>query len=264
MRVPVSIHTRYFMANKKALVDSGATDNFIYPAFAKKLGLTMTPLEKPKRIYNIDNTSNKVGSITHSLELKVTTKGIEKVMRFLIMDIGNEDILLGYLWLATFKPKFGWKDAIIETRALPIVISSTHPVDFRTVIAGLQTQEEKEEILCELERDTTIRGIATELAIQVGEGKKKVKIPAVYDRFKRLFSEEASQIFPPSHLWDHTIELKPDTPDAIPCKVYPMMPMEDKALEEFIREQYEKGYNQPSKSPYTSLFFFIKKRDGKL
>ena len=48
MRVPVSIHTHYFMAEKKALVDSGATDNFIHPAFAKRLGITMTPLEKPK------------------------------------------------------------------------------------------------------------------------------------------------------------------------------------------------------------------------
>ena len=95
MRVPVSIRTRYFMAEKKALVDSGATDNFIHPAFAKRLGLEMMPLETPKRIYNIDNTSNKSGSITHSLELKVTTKGIEKVMRFLVTDIGNEDILLG-------------------------------------------------------------------------------------------------------------------------------------------------------------------------
>ena len=70
-----------------------------------------------------------MGSITHSLELKVTTKGIEKVMRFLVTNIGHEDILLGYPWLATFKLKFGWKDAVIETRALPIIISSTRPVD---------------------------------------------------------------------------------------------------------------------------------------
>ena len=100
------------------------------------------------------------------------------------MDIGNEDILLGYPWLATFKPKFGWKDAIIKTRALPIIISSTHPVDSRTVIAGLQTNQEKEEIVQELEETTTIRGIAMELAIQAGEGKKKVEIPAVYEHFK--------------------------------------------------------------------------------
>jgi hypothetical protein len=31
MRIPVSIRTRYFMADKKALVDSGATDNFMIP-----------------------------------------------------------------------------------------------------------------------------------------------------------------------------------------------------------------------------------------
>ena len=147
MRVPVSIRTRYFMAEKKALVDSGATDNFIHPAFAKRLGLVMTPLDKPKRIYNIDNTSNKSGSITHSLELKVTTKGTEKIMWFLVTDIGNEDILLGYPWLATFEPKFGWKDAIIETEALPIIIASTIPVDSRLVIAGLQTEEEKQTIV---------------------------------------------------------------------------------------------------------------------
>ena len=181
MLVPVSIRTCYFMADKKALVDSGATDNFIHPAFAKRLGLSMTLLEKPKRIYNIDNTSNKAGSITHSLELKVTTKGVDKIMRFLVTDIGNEDILLGYPWLATFEPKFGWRDAVIETNALPIIISSTHLVNSRSVIAGLQTQEEKENIIHELEESTTIRGIATELAIQAGEGKRKGKIPAVYD-----------------------------------------------------------------------------------
>ena len=172
------------MADKKALVDSSATDNFIHPAFAKRLGLSMTPLEKPKRIYNIDNTSNKSGSITHSLELKVTTKGTDRIMQFLITDIGNEDILLGYPWLATFEPKFGWKDAIIKTKALPIIISSTHPVDSQTVIAGLQTDREKEEIIHKLEETTTIRGIATELAIQAGEGKKKVEIPSVYEHFK--------------------------------------------------------------------------------
>ena len=192
MRVPVSIRTRYFMADKKALVDSGAMDNFIHPAFAKRMGVTMTPLEKPKRIYNIDNTTNKLGSITHSLELKVVTKGTEKVMQFLVTDIGNEDILLGYPWLATFEPKFEWKDAIIETEALPIIITSTIPVDSCLVIAGVQTQEDKETIVRELEETTTIRGIVTELAIQAGEGKKKVEIPAVYNCFKRLFSEEAS------------------------------------------------------------------------
>jgi hypothetical protein len=44
MRVPVSIRTSYFMADKKALVDSGATDNFMHPAFAKRMGLGLQEL----------------------------------------------------------------------------------------------------------------------------------------------------------------------------------------------------------------------------
>ena len=43
-----------------------------------------------------------------------------------------------------------------------------------------------------------------------------------------------------------------------------MTQAEDKALEEFIKEQYAKEYIRPSKSPYASPFFFIKRRDRKL
>ncbi len=40
--------------------------------------------------------------------------------------------------------------------------------------------------------------------------------------------------------------------------------MEDQALVAFLDEQLKKGYIRPSKSPYTSPFFFIKKKDRKL
>ena len=43
-----------------------------------------------------------------------------------------------------------------------------------------------------------------------------------------------------------------------------MMREEDKALDKFIDKQLLKGYIIPSKSPYVSSFFFIKKKDGKL
>ena len=94
-------------------------------------------------------------------------------MRFLITNKGHKDILLGYPWLATFEPKFEWKSAIIETTALPIILMSTHLVPSQEVIVQLQAEEEKEAIVRQLEETTTIRGIATELAIQAGEGKKK-------------------------------------------------------------------------------------------
>jgi hypothetical protein len=39
---------------------------------------------------------------------------------------------------------------------------------------------------------------------------------------------------------------------------------EDEALEKFLKEMQGRGYIRPSKSPYVSSFFFIKKKDGKL
>jgi hypothetical protein len=47
-------------------------------------------------------------------------------------------------------------------------------------------------------------------------------------------------------------------------KIYSLPMNEKKALAEFIREHMQKKYIQPSKSPYTSPFFFIKKKDRKL
>ena len=118
MRIPVLTHTSYFTANKVALVDSRATDNFIHTNFAERMGLRPARLEKPHKIWNVDNTENKAGMITHYLNLDVKTKGIHKEMCFLITNIGKEDILLGYPWLATYKLKFNWKDTTIGKEAL--------------------------------------------------------------------------------------------------------------------------------------------------
>jgi predicted aspartyl protease len=122
MQIPVSVRASYNMADVKALVDSGATDNFIHLNFVKRMGIGQRELDKPKNIYNIDDTTNKAGQITHYLNLTVTTGGKSKEMRFLITDIGQEDVLLGYPWLLTYEPHFSWKHGTIDESNLPIVL----------------------------------------------------------------------------------------------------------------------------------------------
>ena len=90
MQIPVLIQTSYFMANKSVLVDSRATNNFMHPNFAKRMGLRSAALERPQKIWNADNTENKEGMITHHLDLDVEAKGIHKDMRFYITNIGKE------------------------------------------------------------------------------------------------------------------------------------------------------------------------------
>ncbi len=43
-------------------------------------------------------------------------------MRFLVTNIGQEDIVLGYPWLSTFEPQFDWTHAVIREDALPVVL----------------------------------------------------------------------------------------------------------------------------------------------
>jgi hypothetical protein len=93
---------------------------------------------------------------------------------------------------------------------------------------------------------------------------QRVEVPPEYQRHAKVFDEEASNQFPPSRSWDHAIELKADAPRAINCKIYPMTPTEDESLLKFLKDMQERGYIRPSKSPYASSFFFIRKKDGKL
>jgi hypothetical protein len=146
------------MANKKALVDSGATDNFMHPAFAKRMGLGLQKLPNPKKIFNINNTTNKSGMITHFLDLNVCTNGIDKEMQFLVTDIGHKEVLLGYPWLATFEPKFNWRSPVINERILPILILSINPRITRNppTIATTLTDKTKQAIVRQLESEYTI------------------------------------------------------------------------------------------------------------
>jgi hypothetical protein len=126
------------------------------------------------------------------------------------------------------------------------------------------TNNEKHSIVCTLETQSTIRGVSTELVIQAGQNTKAAKIPPEYTHFHKLFSDMESSRFPPTRPWDHAIDFKPNAPDALPCKVYPMTQSKDQALLKFLKEQEAKGYIHPSISPYASPFFFIQKKDGKL
>ena len=208
MKVPVSFRTLHATADKTILVDSGATDNFIHPKLLRRLGLGSQPLERPRKIWNIDGTTNKAGALTHCVDLEVRTGNRQEVMKFLVTDLGGEDLILGYPWLSTFEPKFRWRDAAIDTSFLPIIIRS---VDWRKscvkpVIARIikgrrlrtKTQRQKEIIFQELERESSLKEISIELSREAGKNTQEVAVPAEYQKHTRIFDPVESKKLPPS------------------------------------------------------------------
>ena len=272
MKVPVSFRTLHATAKKTILVDLGATDNFIHPKLLKRLGLGSQPLERPRKIWNIDGTTNKAGVLTHCVDLEVRTGGRQEIMKFLVTDLGGEDLILGYPWLSTFEPKFRWRDALIDTSFLPIIIRS---VDWRRlrvkpviarIIKGrriqIRQQRRKEVIFQDLERESSLKGISTELSREAGKFTQEVEVPQEYQRHMNIFDPVESRKLPPSRPWDHAISLKPDAPDTIDCKLYPLPPKDDEALHKWLEEEESKGYIRPSISPIALSFFFLQKADG--
>ena len=71
--------------------------------------------------------------------------------------------------------------------------------------------------------------------------KSNPQIPQPYQQFTKVFSEEASHEFPPSCIWDHTIELKPNTPATLPGKIYPLSQTELQELQKFVDEHLKQG-----------------------
>ena len=144
MHVPVSLCTSYSMADKKALVDSGATNNFIHPWFAERMKLGTQKLAQFCNIWNIDGSLNKGGLLTDYIDLDIQTKNAHKIMCFLVTNLEGEDIILGYPWLAAFKPPITWSTATIDIASLPIVLCTIHPHlhHAQTTIACIQLMED--------------------------------------------------------------------------------------------------------------------------
>ncbi len=89
-------------------------------------------------------------------------------------------------------------------------------------------------------------------------------VPEHYHSFHDLFSKENFNELPERKPWDHAIELIPNTKSMLDCKVYLLNRNEQEQLDAFLDENLDSGHIQPSKSPFASPFFFVKKKDSML
>jgi hypothetical protein len=89
------------------------------------------------------------------------------------------------------------------------------------------------------------------------------QVPKAYHEYLDVFDETKADRFPGPRSWDHKIELKEGfQPKSF--KTYNLTPEEQRELEQWTKENLEKGYIRPSQSPMASPFFYVKKKDGRL
>jgi hypothetical protein len=87
MTIQFHVHSVAKRAKSVALLDSGATENFMNLAYAKWLQLPIKTLPEPKPLLNIDRTENKSGKLRYYTDLDVRTGTSTTTMRFFLSDL---------------------------------------------------------------------------------------------------------------------------------------------------------------------------------
>ena len=71
IQVAVQLYTRFRRVKVDALLDCGATENFIHPRLVKQMKLVTKKLKKPRQVRNVDGTLNKAGEVTEVAILEI-------------------------------------------------------------------------------------------------------------------------------------------------------------------------------------------------
>ena len=108
------------MAAEIALINSGATENFLDHDTAKRLGIVPKELPIPWIMNNIDGTMNQTGLIKHYYDFCLKMGEHETIQRFYIGGIGTDCFILGFPWLQEFNLPINWTKCRVEGPHLTI------------------------------------------------------------------------------------------------------------------------------------------------
>jgi hypothetical protein len=186
IKVPVSLYTREQEAETNALLDSGATECFINPRLVDQYQVTTEPLKKTRKVRNVDGTTNRIGAIMHAAKLIVQHQSYATCHLFLVADIGEDNLILGYPFFEATNPTIDWVKGELTGE---VTLSS----------------EEDWEQLPEADKGTLFHAriakttVAQQLAEQATDKKERTwqeQVPEQYHRHGKVFSEQASERFP--------------------------------------------------------------------
>jgi hypothetical protein len=103
----------------KALVDCGATGDFINSEYIISYNLLVRRLSQPILVLNVDSSPNQVGSITSVVDMVVHYKGHAEHIELAVNWLRKQHIILGYSWLQKHNLEINWETKeVCMTRCL--------------------------------------------------------------------------------------------------------------------------------------------------
>jgi hypothetical protein len=197
LQLPINIITYQGKQEDIALIDSGATNNFIDFRTVNKLGLGTRKIPRPIELYNVDGTHNQDGKIERSIHLYIDN-GQQRIQTpFFVTNLGKDRIILGYPWFEAFNPKINWKEGKLLGPCMELKTTGAINQEHLNQVYEIQCTAMK------IRKTTFAQKMAEKF--QIDKPKIDNPIPPEYKRHIKVFSEQEAERFPPSRTWDHRI-----------------------------------------------------------
>ena len=97
--IKVNLHGKFESVNINAMIDSGATEDFINKRICDKHQITTKVAERPQEIYLADGNLSKMGTITHIADVQMEIRGHRELATLQVANLQNHKIILGMPWL---------------------------------------------------------------------------------------------------------------------------------------------------------------------
>ena len=253
----------------EVLLDSGATGLVMSEKFVRRHKFKRTKLERPVYVRNVDGMLNYVGPIVDMVEVEIFFKGHKE--RTSINVIGGQkwSVILGMPWLEYHNPEIDWKTGEVKMTRCLDECGKKWRVGKQTKPEWKKQEEQEEK---KKRRKPTIEEIR--MIERIMEEKEKEEedlielraidemVPRWFHKYLKMFEKKDSERMSMRKAWDHAIDLREGFAPK-KGKIYPLSRIEREEVQEFVKDQLRKGYIRPSKSPQTSLVFFMPKKDRK-
>ncbi|CAA7044114.1 unnamed protein product [Microthlaspi erraticum] len=234
------------------MIDSGASHNFIDPSNLSKTHLSPA---KNRNLEILLGTGISVNGSGVCKNVSVVLQGHEFMMNFVVLELGNANIILGVDWLRTFgKVGYDWekhevsfmhKGEMITLYGDPALLAQGRSFKANHSLNCLELVGFDSEIF-ELNEAEVVREVPE-------------KITEVLEEFVEVFAEPTQ--LPPVRGREHSINLMAGT-DPISVRPYRYPHAYKKEMEKFVVQMLEAGTIRPRKSPFSSPVLLVKKKDG--
>jgi len=259
-----------------------------------------TSVTPPVALHLFDSLFNSTISKIANLPIIFST-GDYMNLDFYVTPLGSScSLVLGYNWLAQHNPLIDWVNGLINFHpSLQGNLASSHivaniplaspsfldtPLQSSDSIVSIPASET---FVSNSERpNITIIGAAAFLhaskllgshnfklclhssdiqanSAKLAETPDLSNVPSKYHKFADIFSKTKAEVLTSHCPYDLKINLEEGAQPLV-GPIYSLSASEQEVLKEFIEENLNTGFIQPTSSPYSAPVLFVKKKDGSL